>query len=235
MTLQQGTALALIPARAGSKGVPDKNLRLLGGVSLTAHAVRCAKAAGCFGRIVVSTDSDRIAASAEAEGAEVLRRPDDLASDTANVVDVIAHALETLHQQGFYPAAVALLEPSSPLRTPAMVRAAFAALDSADAVFTVTEVPLRFHVAKQFFLDAGGGARPVLATAGAGPVRRQDLSPTFIRNGAVYAFRTAMFAAHRSVLGPKPNALIVTDPLVNIDSLEDLAEAERLFAQRTSA
>src|SRR6266545_3015673 len=53
------------------------------------------------------------------------------------------------------------------------------------------------------------------------PVRRQDLGPTYVQNGAVYVFRTSMFRAHRSVFGPKPRALTVTTPLVNIDTLED--------------
>src|SRR5205823_6428331 len=162
MTFPQGTMLALIPARAGRKGVSDKNLRLLGGFSLTAHAVRCARETGLFDRIVVSTDSQRIATDAESAGAEVLRRPAELASDTADIVDVIANVLEVLARKGFRPETVALLEPSSPLRTSAMVKDAVAALDSAEAVFTVTEVPHRFHPAKQFVRDKHGSAKPVL-------------------------------------------------------------------------
>jgi len=229
MTAPREKTLALIPARAGSKGVPDKNLRLLSGISLTAHAIRCARETKCFDRIVVSTDSDRIAANAEAEGAEVLRRPAELASDTADVVDVIAHVLEVLAQKGFHPEVVALLEPSSPLRTPAMVQKALAALVSGDAVFTVTEVPLRFHAAKQFAVDRHRSAEPFLS-GGTHPVRRQELTPTFIRNGAAYAFRTHMFLAHQSVLGPAPQVVVIEEPLVNIDTIEDLAEAERLIS-----
>lgn len=218
-------SLALIPARAGSKGVPEKNLRRLGGMTLTAHAVRCAMETGLFEAIVVSTDGEAIAAEARAAGAEVIRRPAHLASDTANVVDVIDHALTILVDDGRSPDVVALLEPTCPLRTPAMVAEAMAALASADAVVTVSEVPLRFHARKQFALDAGGYVERVLALPP--PVRRQDLTPTFVQNGAVYAFRTSMFRACRSVFGPRPRAVVVTAPLVNIDSLEDLAEAER--------
>lgn len=233
MTPLDGKSLALIPARAGSKGVPGKNLRRLGGVTLTAYAVRCARQTGLFDRIVVSTDGEPIAVEAEAAGAEVIRRPDHLGSDTANVVDVIAHALAVLAEEGFSPVAVALLEPSCPLRTPAMVASVMAALASADAVVTVSEVPRRFHALKQFSLDAAGYAERVL-DGQAPPVRRQDLAPTFVQNGAVYAFRTSMFQAYRSVLGPRPKALVVTDPLVNIDTLEDLKEAERLLPDESA-
>ena len=227
-------ALALVPARRGSKGVPGKNLRRIDGASLTALAVRCARAAGLFERIVVSTDGDEIAAEGRSAGAEVIRRPAELASDVADVADVIAHALDVLAAGGFTPAVVALMEPSSPLRTPDMVRAAMTALDRADAVFTVSEVPRRFHGLKQFQVDEDGYAWRVLRDVPM-PVRRQDLGPTFVQNGAVYVFRTSMFRAHRSVFGPKPRALTVTTPLVNIDTFEDLAEAERLLKSRGHA
>ena len=227
-------AVALVPARAGSKGVPDKNLKRLGGATLTALAVQCARAAGLFARVVVSTDGDEIADEGRRAGAEVIARPAALASDVADVVDVIAHALDVLAAGGFAPAVVALLEPSSPLRTPDMVREAVAALDTADAVFTVSAVPRRFHGLKQFQIDEAGYAQRVLRDI-AMPVRRQELGPTYVQNGAVYVFRTSMFRAHRSVFGPKPRALAVTTPLVNIDTVEDLVEAERLLKSRGHA
>ena len=233
MTRLDGTALALIPARAGSKGVPGKNLRRLAGTTLTAHAVRCARETGLFETIVVSTDGEAVAAEARAAGAEVIRRPDHLASDTANIVDVVAHVLAILAEDGRSPAVVALLEPSCPLRTPAMVVSAMGELASSDAVVTVSEVPLRFHARKQLSIDAAGRAERVLGALPP-PVRRQDLTPTFVQNGAVYAFRTSMFHTCRSVLGPRPKALVVTAPLVNIDTLQDLAEAERRWPGATA-
>jgi len=228
MTALQPT-LALIPARGGSKGIPDKNLCLVGELTLTARAVRCARETKRFDRIVVSTDSEAIAADARREGADVIRRPAHLASDTADVAEAIEHALAVLAGAGFAPQVVALLEPSSPLRTPAMVEQALAALDAADAAFTVSPVPLRFHPRKQFHVEDGGAARWVFPNPP--PVRRQELTPTFVQNGAVYAFRTSMFRAHRSVFGPTPRAVIIEAPLVNIDGPEDLTAAQRLAAE----
>jgi CMP-N-acetylneuraminic acid synthetase len=222
--------LALVPARAGSKGVPGKNLVRLAGNSLTERAVRCAREAGVFARIAVSTDGDAIAAEAIRTGAEVIRRPPDLAGDAANVVDAIAHALDVLAADGFTPEAIVLLEPSSPLRTPGMIKEAVAALAIADAVFTVSVVPSRFHPRKQFRVDADGTAHRIVTDV-APPVRRQELAPTVVQNGAVYAFRTAMFLAHRSVLGPSPRALVISEPLVNVDTPADVAEARRLLAR----
>lgn len=227
------SALALIPARGGSKGIPQKNLCRVGALTLTARAVRCARETGRFSRVAVSTDSEAIATEARVEGAEVIRRPDALASDTANVVDVIAHALDALAAEGFTPGVVVLLEPTSPLRTVAMVGDALDRLADADAVFTVSPVPVRFHPRKQFWVEFDGSARRV-APELAMPVRRQELTETFVQNGAVYAFRTAMFRAQASIFGPAPRAIVVTTPLVNIDTPEDLDEARRLTATETA-
>ncbi len=225
MTLD--TTVALIPARGGSKGIPDKNLCRVGDLTLTARAVRCARETGRFARIVVTTDSDGIAAEARREGAQVIRRPVALASDTADVVDVIMHALDVLAGENVTAETVVLLEPTSPLRTPAMVRDVLDRLGDAGAVFTVSPVPVRFHPRKQFWVDADGRARRVAAELTM-PVRRQELTETYVQNGAVYAFKTAMFRAHRSVFGPSPRAIVLTAPLVNIDTPEDLDEARRL-------
>jgi CMP-N-acetylneuraminic acid synthetase len=225
--------LALIPARGGSKGIPQKNLCRIGALTLTARAVRCARETGRFGRVAVSTDSDAIAAEGRAEGAEVIRRPDALASDTANVVDVIVHALDVLARDGFAPGVVVLLEPTSPLRTPAMVADALDRLAGADAAFTVSPVPVRFHPRKQFWVEPDGSARRVAPDL-AMPVRRQELTETFVQNGVAYAFRTAMFRAHRSIFGPAPRAVVVTAPLVNIDTPEDLDEARRLVGAESA-
>jgi CMP-N-acetylneuraminic acid synthetase len=230
--MPDGPALALVPARMGSKGVPGKNLRRIGGVSLTALAVHCAQATGLFDRVVVSTDGADISAEGRLAGADVIMRPADLASDEADVLDVIVHTLDALAaEHRFTPAIVVLLEPSSPLRTPDMVKAAVAALGDGDAVFTVSEVPRRFHGLKQFQIDEDGYAHRVLRDVPM-PVRRQELGTTFVQNGAVYVFRTSMFRAHHSVFGPKPRALASTGRLVNIDTLEDLVEAERLVNER---
>jgi len=221
-------ALVVIPARGGSKGVKHKNLRRLGGVSLVALAIRCARSVGGVDRIVVTTDSKEIADEAMREGGTVVYRPSELASDTADVVDAIRHTLTVLEADGYTPAVVLLLEPSCPLRTPAVVDTVLEALRNVDAAFTVSPVPLRFHPAKQFSVDSEWQA----AAACAGlppPIRRQDLRGTYIRNGAAYGFRPSVLRAHHSVLGPSPRAILVEKALVNIDTEEDLLEADRLY------
>lgn len=231
-----GTArrLALIPARSGSKGVPGKNLRRVGGRSLLARAIGAARATGLFARIFVSTDSPDYAAEAAREGVETpWLRPTELAADTALVADTIRHTLEAFAQPGERFDTLALVEPTSPLRTPADIRAVVEAAEAEgwDAAFTVSPVPAHYHALKQFRLDAAGEAR--FACAGASPnVNRQSLAPTYIRNGLAYAVRTAAFLEAASVNGTRARAIVVDRPVVSIDTEADFAAAEALMRAR---
>lgn len=218
--------LALIPARAGSKGVPDKNLRLVGGRSLVALAVDCARDTGLFDRIVVSSDGDRILSEARRAGAEALRRPARISADTSDVADTVLHCLDHLETLGFRPAAVALLEPSCPLRTTEMVIQTVRALRSARSAFTVSAVDVKVHASRQFRLVDGLALSACLDKSR--PVYRQSLAPTYVCNGAAYAFRREYFLKTRSVLGPHPFAVVLSEPLVNIDTPEDLRQARAL-------
>lgn len=224
-------ALALIPARAGSKGIPGKNARRVGGRSLVRLAIECAGRTGLFDRIAVTSDSPAALREARRAGVEAIRRPAALATDSSNVAGAVGHALRTLAARGFEPGAVVLLEPTCPLRTPAMVAGALESLKRAEAAVTVTRLEPRYHPAKQFVLGPRGVARPACPGARA-PATRQELSPTYIRNGAAYAFRTRLFRRERSVLGRRPLALVIDEPLVNVDTPEDLALARRLWRGR---
>ncbi len=220
--------LAFIPARAGSKGVPNKNLRTLDGKSLMQLAIECAKSSSIFDRIVVSSDGEEILKEATRYGAETIQRPPELAIDSANILDSITHTLQFLFSQGYQPASIALLEPSSPFRTPALVQQVVSLLSEHEAAFTVTEVDLKFHPAKQFILNDQRIALPSCSNL-ASPVNRQELDPTFIRNGGVYAFRTEMFLREKSVLGKRPRAFITKEVLINIDTMADYKLAQKLI------
>lgn len=115
-------SLALIPARGQSKGVPRKNLALLGGRPLIAFTIASALACGRFHRIVVSTDDEEIAAAAREHGAETpFLRPPELATDTALVGAATSHALARLAAQGEHPVLLAVLYPTHPFRPPGLL------------------------------------------------------------------------------------------------------------------
>jgi CMP-N,N'-diacetyllegionaminic acid synthase len=224
--------LAIIPARGGSKGLPGKNNALIGNRSLLARAVDCAREAGVFDMIMVSTDDAGLAEEGRQAGAAApFLRPAELAGDTAAVLDAVRHALRELERlkHGRFQT-VALLEPTSPLRTPEILRRTIAAAESdgADAAFTVAPAPTRYHPLKQFHIDSAGLARHAVA-AGARIVNRQELNPTYIRNGMCYAVRVSALDQGHGVLGSAAKPIVVEGPVVNIDDAEDLALARRII------
>ncbi|HEX2194610.1 MAG TPA: acylneuraminate cytidylyltransferase family protein, partial [Candidatus Limnocylindria bacterium] len=128
------STVAIIPARGGSKGLPRKNLRLLGGEPLVVHTVRAALAARRVDRVLVSTDDAAIARAARRAGADVpFRRPPELATDHAATLPVVQHAVAWLEDHGQRVDVVVTLQPTSPLRGPAEIDAVVALLDGGDS------------------------------------------------------------------------------------------------------
>jgi len=225
-------ALAVIPARGGSKGVPGKNLRLLGGRPLLAYTADAALNARRLARTVLSTDDPAIAAAGRALGLDVpFTRPAALAADDAPMLPVLIHAVDVLHRGGFTADTVVLLQPTSPLRTAAHVDAALDLLEStgADSVVSVVEVPHQFSPVSVMALD-GGRLRPYLP----GPVvtRRQDKPRVFARNGpAVLAVRVATLKAG-SLYGDDCRPLLMDAAAsLDIDVPADFDYAEFLLSR----
>ena len=171
--------LGLIPARGGSKGIPRKNLVEVGGKPLLAWTVEAALGATELTRVVVSTDDDEIASAA---GAEVLRRPAELAADDTPMLDVVHHAVTELG-----PDVVVLLQPTSPLRRAEHVDACVRLLleSGADAVVSVVEVPHRFR--PDSLMDVVGGRVVPRGSART----RQEKKPVYARNGPAVLARRA--------------------------------------------
>jgi len=217
--------LALIPARGGSKGLPGKNIKLLGGVPLIGWTIAAARQSGVFARIVVSTDDGDIARLAREYGAETpFMRPAALSGDSAGSDAVIAHALETLGITRHF----ALLQPTSPFRDGMHIRSAAALLKASEAkiVLSVTDAkPPSWLLA----MDEAGA---LTSASTADPVeRRQDGSGFALPNGAIYLTHSDAFA--RS--GGLPRDGRVGLPMGVIDSLdidtaEDFALAEAVVA-----
>lgn len=173
--------VGLIPARGGSRG---KNLWPLAGKPLLVWTIEAARASSTLTRVVVSTDSDEVAATAAALDVEVLERPAELARDETPSREVILHALREL---GVCDVLV-LLQPTSPLRRGEHVDEAVLLLleTGADAVVSVVEVPHRYRPVSLMALD-GDRLVPLVANA---PTRREDKAVVYARNGpAVLAVR----------------------------------------------
>ncbi len=182
--------LCIVPARSGSKGLPDKNIRPLAGKPLLAWAVGAARASAAIDRVVVSTDSVEYARVATAYGADVPElRPAALAADTAPSSAAVIHMLDTLEQRGEHYDYFVLLEPTSPLTEASDVDAALLDLvtrrDRADAIVGVSEL-ITSHPAFAVRIGADGCLAPYAAASFAHLARRQDVDPVHALDGSLY-------------------------------------------------
>jgi CMP-N,N'-diacetyllegionaminic acid synthase len=226
--------LALVPARGGSKGVPDKNVKPLAGHSLLHYTTRAARESGVVDRIILSTDSPEIADAGRRAGLEVpFVRPATLAADDTAMVPVIVHALSELARQGWSPELVVLLQPTSPLRRPDHIRAAVKMLrdTGADSVVTVVEVPR--HLSPDYVMRIEDGRLRSFLPEGERVTRRQDARPAYSRDGTVYAFRRSTIEKSGGIYGEDCRPLVI-DPSdsLSIDSPADWDEAERLLSRQ---
>jgi CMP-N,N'-diacetyllegionaminic acid synthase len=199
----QNRILAVIPARGGSKGIPFKNLALLGGRPLIGWTIAAAKAAHGLDRIIVSTDDENIAAAAREHGAEVpFLRPAEFSGDNAPALDVIAHALKELRSQDGAPYnTVAYLQPTSPFRSATQLAEAIALFNQErpDTLVSVTAVP--HNMVPSSLMHPLGPSEPLMLQAPVGQkLRRQEKEKLFARNGPAILIVSAADAMARSRL-----------------------------------
>jgi len=226
-----GSVVAVVPARAGSKGIPGKNLRAVAGRSLVRRAVEAARDASSIDSVVVSTDGDAIATEAELAGARVVRRPSELAVDEASSESALLHVLDVLEAEaedeaeGEAPEIVVFLQATSPFIDPADLDTAVARVRDghADSVFAAAPShAFLWRVADD------GSAVAVNHDAAVRP-RRQDREPEYRETGAFTVFRAAAFRRHRHRFHGRVE-LVVVDPrgTIDIDDPSDLALASAL-------
>jgi YrbI family 3-deoxy-D-manno-octulosonate 8-phosphate phosphatase len=222
---------AIIPARGGSKGVPHKNLRTVGGEPLVARAVRAARAVPGVDAVVVSTDDADIADVAHAAGALVVDRPAHLADDHASSESALRHALEQLGALGRLPAVTVFVQATSPFigvddvsRAVDLVR-----LGECDVAFSVTRADTHL------WRNGPDGPEGVNHDAGVRR-RRQDREPEFTETGAFYVMRTRGFLDHGHRFFGRIR-LVEVDPgdSLEIDTVDDLRLAELLVTTRPAA
>lgn len=176
--------LALIPARGGSKGIPNKNITDLAGKPLIAYSIDACKGSRFVDDIVVSTDSEKIATIARTFGAEVpFMRPEELAMDTSKTLDAVLHAVSELKKQGREYDSIVLIQPTQPLRTSEDIDGAIDTyyINSEQDVVSVCEVsehPLLMRTLKE------GVLVPLLDKSST--CRRQDMDKYYKVNGCVY-------------------------------------------------
>ena len=229
--------LGIIPARGGSKGIPRKSIAPLLGRPLLSYTANAALESRCVNRLILTTDDEEIAAIGRSAGLEVpFKRPTDLSGDDIPVLRVMQHALRMLEaNEGYIPAGVVLLQPTSPLRRAEHIEEAVKLFKEtgADSVVSVVNVPHQFSPLSVLQLT-GVRLKPWVD----GPIvtRRQDKPMLYARNGpAVLVSKRTVLLEGDSLYGMDCRPFFMTaEDSIDIDTPFDLKLATLLLSERSS-
>lgn len=223
----QERLLAVVPARGGSKGVPRKNVRVVGGLPLIAWTLKAAGESRFVDATIVSTDDDQIATVARAHGGNVpFMRPAALASDQAPTIDVV---LDTLQRCPGYQW-VLLLQPTSPLRQAADIDAAIERCLAAHAPSCVSVCAAQESPYWMYTVAANGQMQALMAQTA--HTRRQDLPPVYSLNGAIYLARVDWLLRERAFVRAETVAYeMPIERSLDIDTESDLLQLQTLLGR----
>lgn len=224
-------ALAIIPARGGSKGIPGKNLKELGGNPLIWYTITAAQQAKTLDKNVISTEDNEIAKYSKSQGVQVVRRPNNLASDTSLVIDAVKHTLEFLKSESDYePDIVLLLNPTSPFRYANSIDQAVSKLVNSDiesvfgAVVSIRSTMLWYGIWEK---EENGSIKAMYDPHK--PKNRQEagFKPYVLENGSIYAAKTHVIHKYNSLIGLTADYVLMspTDSLdINVPQDLELAK-----------
>lgn len=222
--------LAIIPARGGSKKLPGKNIKLMAGRPLIAYTIEAALKSGYIDRIIVSTDDEKISEVSKKYGAEVIKRPEHIATDNAKMTDVIFHALEILEKERYFPEVVILLQPTSPLRTTGDIEKATEFFlknkDNCELVMSVCRIKSSAYWA----LKMEGNYLKPLFDYNYLADENQELSPIYIPNGAIYVSTPEIIRKHKTIHSSKILPYFMPGyKSIDIDDESDFKSAENFL------
>ena len=225
--------LSIIPARGGSKGVPKKNIKLLGKMPLIEYTLYSAKKSKLLTHIVVSTDEEEIAIVAEIAGYKPpFIRPSELAKDKSTSLEVMQHAIWFFESRSVFFDAVCLLQPTTPYRESGFIDKAIEKFISSNADSLISVLPIPHEYNPHWAFEQNGNGLLKIATGEVTIIpRRQELPKAFHRDGAIYITKTNVLKSG-SLYG-KSIAYIESNPqfYVNIDTMKDWETAEKLLAK----
>jgi CMP-N,N'-diacetyllegionaminic acid synthase len=223
--------LGIIPARGGSKGIPGKNIKLLGGKPLIKYTQDSAMKSKNLIRVILSSEDSTIIEIARKMGLKVpFIRPEEFSRDNTPSIEVIKHALRYFSDQGENYDAICLLQPTTPFRNDKLIdEAILKFIDGEyDSLISVREIPPEFNP-HWAFEDNEGTLK--IATGEIDPIkRRQELPKAYHRDGAIYLTKTEVILNSNSLLGNKIGYIDTTgQDYVNLDTPEDWKRAEEIL------
>lgn len=222
--------LAIIPARGGSKGIPGKNIKVLGGKPLVTYSINAALGAKFVTRVIVTTDDQKIAATSVKAGAEVVMRPAEISGDNSPSEAAILHVLDQLkHKENYKPDIVVFLQCTSPLTISEDIDGTVNALinEKADSAFSA----IRFY--HFVWRKSAKGAEGINHEKAVRPMR-QEREQQFLENGAIYVFRTEGFQKSRHrFFGNTVIYEMPSERCLEIDEPYDFELAKNALEQRS--
>lgn len=215
--------VAFIPARSGSKGIPDKNIKLLGSKPLIAYSIESALESDL--RVIVNTDSEEYAKIARERGAEVMMRSIELSQDKTSMFEVLKSEIPKVEP---LPELVMLLQPTSPFRKKVHIKSAISFLTNApeyDSLIAAEKVPEKYNPVQVIVTTPMG-----LRMSNGSPIsqritRRQDFPDAWIPTGSIYLFKTSNL--EQGSLYGKKTMIMEVESTININSFEDWELAEQ--------
>ena len=209
--------LALIPARAGSKGIKLKNIQKINGKPLIAYSIEAAKKSKSVNRIIVSTDSSKIAKIAKSFGAEIpFLRPKKLSSDKSSGIETIVHALDFLkNSESYEPDIVVILQPTSPIRSSKIIDKSILMLKPKKITSVITTMKIKTHPYQSFWKKSGY-LKPFIQN-NLEYYQRQKLPSLYYPTGSVYSFKISTLKKFGTIYGPNIKPLEIEDDYFNID------------------
>ncbi len=222
--------LAIIPARGGSKGVPRKNIKLLGNKPLIAYSIESAKQSKLLTEFIVNTEDEEIAEIALQYGAKVpFMRPSELAQDTTPTIDVVKHVILEYEKQNQFFDAILILQATCPFRLENEIDECIEKFikQGADSLISVKEVPAHYNPHWVFEPNSEGNL--IIATGEKRIIsRRQDLPKAYARDGSIYITKTSVILEKNSLFGDSITYYENNNiNHVNIDTVEDWQNAEK--------
>ncbi|OLT55932.1 acylneuraminate cytidylyltransferase family protein [Moorena bouillonii] len=225
------TTVCIIPARGGSKGVPRKNIKPLNSLPLIIYSIIDATEASLVDQLYVTTDDAEIASKVEEYGASIIKRPDELAGDTASSELALAHALDEIERSGIHPNLIVFLQCTSPIRSGIDIDNAIQKLQAEDADSLVSVSPSHRFLWKQ----VDGVAKSINYDYRDRP-RRQDMNPQYVENGSIYIFKPWVLQKLGNRLGGKISLFPMSEAAAHeIDSPLDFEIAEFFLNQQVAS
>lgn len=229
------TCYGYIFARGGSKGVPRKNVRFLGGKPLIAHSIEALKLSACVERIIVSTEDDEIASVARLHGAETpFMRPVELAQDASPELEAWRHALVEAKKEGKLPDVMISAPTTCPFRKPEDIEQALKLYRQSGADIVITVTPSSNNPYFNMVTLDGENSAHLLMGTDAGVFRRQDAPPVYDITALAYVTSPSYVFNCKKLLEGKVRALVVPkERALDIDTRDDFDFAEFLMAKRS--